>query len=157
MSWLDRLFTTKVTTIQIAGVSLPPEQIVNFATGVSGADNPSNGRVDLTVVGTIGTGGVTIDMNDTDYVLLAAEYAKTIITNGSATPMTGSKNLQLPVTADADTRAWFIRNTNGAANDVVCYGAAGFTGTTVTVPDGFSAWVGVNTAGCFRMGADVAN
>ena len=48
MSWLDRLFTKGYTQIQINGIAVPSENILNFVAGASAADNQSNARTDIT-------------------------------------------------------------------------------------------------------------
>ena len=101
-------------------------------------------------------GEVTIDMADADYTATPNDFKHGIITNGSATPMTAARALLLPDTTDEGAYFKFVRNANGAAFDLVVYGVAGFAGTTVTIADGFGAWVGVHAAGAFRMSADVA-
>jgi hypothetical protein len=51
MGWLDTYFTRRYTTIQIAGVALPPETTINFASGATGADNSAQARSDITIGG----------------------------------------------------------------------------------------------------------
>ncbi len=48
MGWLDRYFNRR-TTIQVAGVALPPEATLNFASGATGVDNAAQARSDITV------------------------------------------------------------------------------------------------------------
>lgn len=103
-------------------------------------------------------GYAVVDMLDADYAPIASEFGCETIEVGNGTPMTGDRALQLPDAIDSNHAYWkFIRNTNGGGFNVVVYGVAGFGGTTVSVADGFSAWVGVKTSGAFRKTADVAN
>lgn len=55
MSWLDRFFAKGYVTVQSGGSALPTETIINFASGATVADDPSNGRTNVTVSG----GGAT--------------------------------------------------------------------------------------------------
>ena len=59
MSWLDVFFSKNYTTIQVAGVDVPGELKLNFATGVSSTDDPTFNRTNLTVAG--GSGVVVKD------------------------------------------------------------------------------------------------
>jgi hypothetical protein len=59
MSWLDTLFNG-ITTVQVAGLQLPQQRIVNFTGGVTGADDPLNYRTVLTVGSAFGGGGVPV-------------------------------------------------------------------------------------------------
>jgi hypothetical protein len=43
MSWLDAFFSG-VTEVQVAGSPLPAESTINFVGGVTGTDDPINGR-----------------------------------------------------------------------------------------------------------------
>jgi hypothetical protein len=79
MSWLDAFFAG-VTTIQVAGASLPQERIVNFVGSVTGADDPLNGRTTVTVGTAFGGGGApvsgplgTLAPNSFTTVLLTAQ------------------------------------------------------------------------------------
>lgn len=100
-------------------------------------------------------GESTVDMADGDYTASAGEANATIITNGSASPQTADRTLFLPTAADAAAYSRFVRNANGQGFNVVVQDVA--AGTTVTIADGFGAWVGIHGVGAFRMGADVAN
>ncbi len=101
-------------------------------------------------------GEVTIDMANADYTATANDFKHGIITNGSATPMTAARSLLLPATTDEGAYFKFVRNANGAGFPVAVFGLPGFAGTSVTVADGFGAWVGVHAAGAFRMSPDIA-
>jgi hypothetical protein len=96
----------------------------------------------------------TIDMADAAYAAVAADYESTIITNGAATAMTASRTLSLPNAGDGAAYSKFIRNTNGGGFAVVVTDVA--AGTTVTIADGFGAWVAIHGAGAIRLSADVA-
>ena len=100
-------------------------------------------------------GEVTIDMADADYTANATEMSVSIITNGSAVAQTADRTLFLPTSANAAALIRFIRNANAGGFNLVVQDVA--AGTTVTIADGFGAWVGVHAVGAFRMGADVAN
>lgn len=113
------------------------------------------GAIKVTAVGANGPaslhGGVTIDMNNADYTLLAAEYVMQTIVNGTAVAMTAPRTLKLPNATNANTYWKFVWN-KGAQNLVVTDVAGG---TSVTIATAKGALVGVNAAGAFRMGADV--
>ena len=96
----------------------------------------------------------TINMLDANYTALAVDYESMIITNGAAVAMTLARTLFLPNATNAACYFKFVRNVNGGANNLVVQDVA--AGTTVTIADGFGAWVGIHAAGAFRMSADVA-
>jgi len=50
MSWLDRFFLGGYGKIQIDGVDLAREAVLNFLSGVKGTDDPANGRTDIRVI-----------------------------------------------------------------------------------------------------------
>jgi hypothetical protein len=50
MSWLDRFFLGGYGKIQIGGVDLPPEAVINFPAAVTGADDAANGRTNITTI-----------------------------------------------------------------------------------------------------------
>lgn len=50
MSWLDRFFSNGYANVQVGGVPLAPETTLNFAPGVTGADNPASTRTDVFVI-----------------------------------------------------------------------------------------------------------
>lgn len=58
MSWIDKFFSA-YGTVAIAGSALPQRPTLNFVSGVTGVDNPSLNRTDLTVSGGGGGGGFT--------------------------------------------------------------------------------------------------
>jgi hypothetical protein len=102
-------------------------------------------------------GYTAIDIADADYTLVAADFSVKAFAVSNATPMTADRAILYPDTTDANAYEKFVRNTNGGGFSVVVYGVAGFAGSTVTIADGFSAMVGFNAAGAYRMGPDVAN
>jgi hypothetical protein len=59
MSWIDAFFAPSYQTIQIAGTPLPKEEVLNFLSGFTAADNPTNGSTDITGTGGGGGGGWT--------------------------------------------------------------------------------------------------
>lgn len=102
-------------------------------------------------------GYVAFDIADADYTLLAAEFSAATFAVNSGTAMTADRAILYPDATDAAAYDKFVRNMNGGTFNVVVYGLAGFAGTSVTIADGFSARVGFNAAGAYRMGPDVAN
>ena len=99
-------------------------------------------------------GESTIDMVDANYTAATVDYQSMIITNGAVTPMTAPRTLFLPNATDAACYFKFVRNVNGGANNLIVQDVA--VGTTVTIADGFGAWVGIHAAGAFRMSGDIA-
>ena len=49
MSWLDRFFLKGYTAVQINGVAVPDEQILNFLAGITAADDAANERTNLSI------------------------------------------------------------------------------------------------------------
>jgi hypothetical protein len=86
MSWLDAFFAG-VTTIQVAGVPLPAERILNLTgTGVSsGVDDPLNGRttVTFTAGGGGGGGGTTSGVTNTSGTIAIANATNKYRANGT--------------------------------------------------------------------------
>lgn len=115
MSWLDRFFTNKnYGTIQINGVPLPPEAILNII-GATGADDPTNQRTTITISGGGGGGGLPI----TSGALTALdEFAVTggmnliLGTDGAFTPGATYKYLTLVATDGID---WSVNGTSQMA------------------------------------------
>lgn len=62
MSWLDTLFGR--LRIRVAGVDLPEEGALNFATGATGTDNPNAGSTDIDISGS-GGGAAGGDLSGT--------------------------------------------------------------------------------------------
>jgi len=100
-------------------------------------------------------GSATIDIVDADYTMLAAQYQNQVVTIDPTTPMTADRTVYFPDATDAASYVKFVRNTNGGAFNTIVQNVS--LGTTVTIADGFGAWVGFHAAGAYRMGADVAN
>lgn len=97
-------------------------------------------------------GNAVIDMVDADYTAVADEYQMGTITNGSATPQTAARTLTMPAAAtEALAYAKFYRNANGGTFDLV---VSDGVGSTVTIADGFGAWVLMTPAGAVRMTPD---
>lgn len=84
MSWLDKFFAA-YSTVAIAGSALPQRPTLNFVSGVTGADNPSLNRTDLTVSGGGGGGGFTaITAVDVQATTASTAYVGSISGFGAA-------------------------------------------------------------------------
>lgn len=141
MSWLDPLFRAGYRILQAAGVAMPQQVTLNFASGFVVTDNPSNNRTDVSIGGTIAnptfTGTVT---NNATLTLLTGD--------AKAKPQTATGNIQTsnatPATANlyavavgevyaVDVIITVSNSTNTIRNrwklSCFAYGAAGPTAT----------------------------
>ena len=85
MSWLDKFFSAGYREIQINGVALPHETIVNLVTGATGTDNTNFARTDVTITGASlnvsGTGFVHQTAGVTDAAARAVNLASSDVTS----------------------------------------------------------------------------
>jgi hypothetical protein len=72
MSWLDKFFNTGYATLLVAGVAVPQERALNFASGATAVDNPLRGRTDVTISSSAGSTYITTTR--TGYTLTAIPW-----------------------------------------------------------------------------------
>jgi len=119
----------------------------------------------LPIVGSVTPYGVhgeapAFDMADANYTT-STEHRYSILVSGAATPQTADRTLFLPdstaLTGAPNGGAYskFIRNMNGGGFDLIVQNL--YAGTTVAIPDGSSAWVGIHAGGAFRMSPNIPN
>jgi len=148
MSWLDSFFQSGYKQIQIAGVPLIGENIVNFVSGVTGVDNPALARTDLTVSG--GGGSATITWTEatgaTPTVNIAASSSFLGVWCAGVTTSAGTINLPASPTAgqivfvtDEDGTGVSIGMTiQGNGNNIVAYGAGAASYSFSTATNGYA-------------------
>jgi hypothetical protein len=103
MSWLDAFFAPSYQTIEIAGVPLPQEAALNFASGFTAVDNPSNGSTDITGTGGSG-GGWTFVVSTTASHATPGRAAQLFFRCNSSG---GIYTQNLPTSPNAGDIAWF--------------------------------------------------
>lgn len=142
---------TYALTSVLFGIGANP--VLELLAGTSESWQPITGSV----VGSTpyGVHGESLfDMGDADYTASPNDYVAFDMTNINLTVMTADRTLKLPNATNARAYSKFVRNTNGGGFNVIVQDVAG--GTTVTIADGFGAWVGIHAAGAYRKSADVA-
>ncbi len=105
MSWLDPYFLNGPKVIASAGVALANESTLNFVSGFTVADNPTNGRTDVTLAasGSAIAGDVVGTIGATVVASLTGSASKVAVANGvSLSWATG--NGVLEVTSAAGTK-----------------------------------------------------
>lgn len=142
---------TYALTSVLFGVGVNP--VLELLVGTSESWQPITGSVvGSTPYGVHGES--TFNMGDANYTATPNDYVMTVMTNGTLTVMTAARTLKLPNATNARAYSKFVRNANGGGFNLIVQDVAG--GTTVTIADGFGAWVGIHAAGAFRMSANVA-
>jgi hypothetical protein len=82
-TWLDKFLLIGIATVQSAGVALPQETTINFVSGATVVDNPSQNRTDITITALTtptGTGFVHITSGVADAAARAVNLATADIT-----------------------------------------------------------------------------
>jgi hypothetical protein len=132
MSWLDAFFAPKYQTIQIAGVPLPQENALNFFSGFTAADNPSNGSTDITGTGGGGGGGWTVLTSTTASHATPSRATWLILwCNSSA----GSYTQALPTAPNSGDRVTLKDVGATSATTGIFANAITISGTSINVQD----------------------
>lgn len=129
----------------------------NWATAVNPGDTVTDNGVVWTLRGTTpswvvdGGGQTTIAMGNANQTVSAALAMAAVIKTTGA--ITANRDLSLPTpTGDGDVRVYTIRNTCTGAFSVNVRTSGG---ATVAVANGKTAQIGIDSAGAFRVSADV--
>lgn len=101
MSWLDPLFRAGYRVVQLAGVQLPQQVTLNFASGFTVVDNPSNGRTDVSFGGTIANPTFTGTVTNSATLSLLNGDAK-------SKPQTATGNIQTSTAAAATANLYSV-------------------------------------------------
>ena len=142
MSWLANILKRGYGTLQINGVALPQEYVLNIATGAVGVDDPTNARTTLTITSLIaptGTGFVHITGGGTDPAARAVNLASADVTGalgytngGTGLSALGSNGQVLAIVAGAP--AWAgVPAITSLTGDVVASGTGAVAATVEAI------------------------
>lgn len=151
MSWLDKFFNVGIVTVQIAGTPMPAERAINFTSGVTATDDPTNGRTNLAVSGGGGGGSgyATIEGNGSAVTQRATVnfIGATVVDNAGATrtdvTIQGGPVVETTVSANTNlTRgAWVVQPVDTTGGPVsVTADATAQVGDIVQLPDAGGAY-----------------
>lgn len=139
MSWLDPIFRTGYRVLQLAGVQLPQQVTLNFASGFVVTDDPTNNRTNVSIGGTVAnpTFTGTVTNNATLTILGGDAKSKPQTTTGNiatSTAAASTANLYSVAVGEVyfvDALVWVDLSGPAAATiagwklSAIYYGAAG--------------------------------
>jgi len=149
MSWLDNFFAPGILSLQLGGVPLPQEQILNFASGFTAADDPTNGRTNLTATGgggggsyyqTVESNGVPVTQQPTINFIGATVANNSGSSRTDVTIQGGPTVLATATTSQAPSAAaWTIQPVDTSSGSVtVTANASSAVGAIFQIPDAAS-------------------
>lgn len=140
MSWLDSYFMSGYKTLQIGGVAVTQEMILNLAAGASAVDNPGLGRTDVTISG-IGLSSSTIHrgnpngMGDANFTV--TETLGTVWI-GTYAVFTAVRSVVLPTSPTAGMTVVWSDEVTSAGGSILNFGVT-FNGGTNNVMYGVTS------------------